>query len=95
MSKFFFNRNPHQVNSPDRITTDHRGSDIIVGKKVAYNYSGRVAIGTIISYDKCDWYAGRRGVDDKSWWGLNFKLTVRGEDGIVSFIKNPNSYIII
>ncbi len=41
--------------SPDPITKDSRGKEIVVGAKVAYNFSGAVAMGTITAIKNNVW----------------------------------------
>lgn len=84
----------HQENIPETIIRDSRGTLIEEGLRVAYNYGGAVAIGTIVSY-KCLWKIARPGVAPKNWWYCKFELKVRNEDGHISTVKNPNSFVII
>ena len=84
-----------QVEKPSKITTDSRGTEIITGVRVAYNFQGRVILGTIVNYKRCDWYRARPGIGRESWWALRFELHIENEAGDISKIKNPNSFIII
>lgn len=74
---------------PEPLKTDHRGTSIEIGCRVAYNRSGDVILGTVVMISKNQW---RRG----NWyWELLFELTVKDEEGKVSRIKNPRSFVII
>lgn len=78
---------------PKPIDKDSRGVSIEIGHKVAYNFSGNVVIGYIISIDNIKWIKGK----PKDWytWTCNFKIKIENEEGHISTIKNPNSFIII
>lgn len=79
---------------PQRVDKDSKGKLIKNDSKVAYNRSGDVVTGTIIRLKKSKWkLADFRG--DRKWWKLQFELEIRGDDGVISIIKNPNSFIII
>jgi hypothetical protein len=75
---------------PEKITRDHRGTLIENGLHVAYNRSGSVDIGVILSIPKNEWK--ERGYGG---WLLNFEMQIQAEDGHISKIKNPNSFVII
>jgi hypothetical protein len=75
---------------PEIITRDHRGTLIEPGLRVAYNFSGDVALGTIIEVKKNNWKERSPG-----WWSHEFELHVRNENGHLSKIKNCRSFIII
>ena len=85
----------HQKEMPRKIKTDSRGTDILEGSTVSYNRSGRIMIGTIRKYIKCDWFRPRPNTVDKWWWFLKFSLKVEGEDGQITYIKDPNNFVII
>jgi len=79
---------------PQRVDKDSKGKLIKNDSKVAYNRSGDVVTGTIIRLKKSEWVLSDvRG--NKNWWRLRFELEIRGDDGVISTIKNPNSFIII
>lgn len=84
----------HQEFAPEAITKDSRGTLIQEGLRVAYNYQGSVVIGHIISC-LSTWKVARPGVGDKKWWYCKFELKVLNEDGHISTVKNPNSFVII
>lgn len=70
-------------------TTDHRGTSLKVGKRVAFNHSGDVVIGTILEIKKNTvWQEGYRN-------HVDFEMHVTNEDGKVSKIKNYSSFVII
>lgn len=74
---------------PHIIITDSRGSTIEPGKRVAYNLSGDIAIGTIKELKNNSW-------KKSNWtWRLNFELIIENEDGRISKVKNPNAFLII
>lgn len=75
---------------PEVVITDHRGVKIEPGLRVAYNWSGDVALGVILEIKKNDWKEIRSG-----WWSHQFELHVKNEDGHISKIKNWRSFIII
>lgn len=76
--------------TPPKITEDSRGTKIEEGKKVAFNCSGDVVIGVIKEIVKNQWKKSR-----ESWLSLQFETTIEREDGHISKIKNPNSFVII
>jgi hypothetical protein len=84
----------HQELSPNAIVRDSRGTLIQKDLRVAYNYQGAVIIGQIISC-KSTWDVERPGVGSNKWWYCNFELKVLNEEGHISTIKNPNSFVII
>ena len=70
-------------------TTDHRGTIIEAGKKVAFNRSGDVIIGTILDIKKnAYWKDGYRT-------HVEFEMHILNEEGTVSKIKNYSSFVII
>jgi hypothetical protein len=75
---------------PEKITRDHRGTLIEDGLRVAYNRSGDVDLGVIVSIVKNEWKPRSYG-----GWMLNFEIHIQAEDGHVSKVKNPNSFVII
>ena len=86
--------NPMHKKKPGFIIADCYGTPIKSGASVAFNYCGAVRKGTI-EWTTTYWKAGRPGVDGTVWWNLKFILAVKNEDGKISNIKNPNSFIII
>ena len=74
---------------PDPISKDSRGTLIKVGERVAYNYSGAVAIGVIMSFKNDEWKNTKYG------WRCAFSLEIQHEDGFTSVVKNPNSFVIL
>lgn len=75
---------------PEAILRDHRGTLIEPGLRVAYNFSGDVAIGTIIELKRNEWVEHRSG-----WWIHKFELHVKNENGHISKIKNWRSFVIV
>jgi len=84
-----------QEKSPLKILRDSRGKSIEVGLRIAYNRSGDIAIGKIVGVKKNEWKTIRPGSGNSSWWNLKFEMLVEHEDGTMSTIKNPNSFVII
>jgi len=77
---------------PAKIDRDHRGTLIVNGLRVAFNRSGDVVLGTIKEYKRCDWYVPK----GSPWrWCLKFEIHIEDENGHVSKVKNPNSFVII
>lgn len=74
---------------PEAPNRDHRGTLLDVGLRVAYNKSGTVQIGKIVSFKS------KILPDNHYTWQLKFELVVSGEDGSTSKIKNPNSFVVI
>lgn len=85
----------YQVNKPEPVTKDHKGTEIKPGLRVAYNQSGDVILGTIISLDSNDWKPSRAGYIPEQRWYLNFKLKIKNEAGHISTVKNHRSFVII
>ena len=75
---------------PEVPTRDYRGTLIEAGLRVAYNYCGDVALGTIIELKKNDWIEKSPG-----WWSHQFELHVKNEEGRISKIRNWRSFIIV
>lgn len=75
---------------PETILRDHRGTLIEPGLRVAYNFSGDVAIGTIIELKRNEWKEVR-----KEYWSHKFELRVQNENGHISKIKNWRSFVIV
>jgi len=88
-------RSKHQVAQPGPIVNDSRGIRIEPGLKVAFNRSGDIVLGTIITVKKNVWKDSRQGVGNQKWWTHHFEMHIKGEDGNTSKIKNANSFIII
>jgi hypothetical protein len=86
-------RSFYQEQEPKKIEKDSKGSFIKNDRKVAYNRSGDVVTGSIISIKKNKWT--RTGGRTIPHWSLSFELEVRGDDGVISIIKNPNSFVMI
>jgi hypothetical protein len=79
----------YQDNEPLIIDRDSRGTFIAPGLRVAYNHSGNVVAGTIFEVKKNIWENLRNE------WRLKFEIHIMGENGKLSKIKNPNSFVII
>lgn len=80
---------------PDLIAHDSRGIKIEHGLRIAYNQSGNIVIGTILSFT-CDWTKIRIGADNMDWWNCKFTMNVMSEDKLTpSTLKNPNSFVIL
>ena len=75
--------------SPGIVERDSRGTLISPGLRAAYNLSGDVVVGTIVEVKKNKWNS--KGND----WRLEFEIHIMGENGKLSKIKNPNSFVII
>jgi hypothetical protein len=86
-----------QTEKPKPIERDSRGTLITPQLEVAYNFSGTVVRGTILSIDRNEWVAAKRPMEGtKRWWYIKFEMKVKHEDGEhISTIKNPNSFIVI
>jgi hypothetical protein len=85
---------------PKIITKDRRGIKIEPGLRVAYNHSGDIDMGTILKIVKNEWVkkynkTAYNRVRKFSHWKLNFELHIENEDGHISKLKNPNSFLII
>lgn len=78
--------------SPEKIIRDSRGTLIEPGLRVAYNYSGDIAIGNIKEVKKNKW---KPSCSMGMYWILDFEMLVENENGPISKIKNPNSFVII
>lgn len=89
------NTTKHQEQQPEPLKSDLRGTVIEVGRKIAYNFSGDVAIGAIVNVKRNEWKIARPGTFPKNWWYLKFEIEVQHENGKISKIKNPNSFVII
>lgn len=79
---------------PDEISKDSRGVEIEAGLTVAYNRAGVIATGVIMSF-RSRWRPTRPGLGKTKWWSTYFEMKIKGDDGKISNIKNPNSFIII
>jgi len=80
---------------PPKFERDSRGIIIQDNLRVAFNRSGDIVLGKIIELKRSDWVKHRQGIDDQFWWGIKFELIIEAEDGKISVIKNPNSFIIL
>jgi hypothetical protein len=89
------NTSIRSVNKPEPVLQDSRGRLIEAGLKVAYNFQGNVILGTIKELKRSKWEISRSGGGMNNWWYLKFELLIENEDGHISKIKNPNSFIII
>lgn len=89
------NRSEYCISKPQSIIRDRRGILFEPNMRVAYNRSGDVVIGTIKEITKNVWNVSRQGIEPKKWWNLRFEMIVEGEDGLISKIKNPNSFVVI
>ena len=87
-----------QKNKPEPFINDHRNSPIELGKKVAFNRSGDIEFGEIISFSsewKQDKYTKYKDPQGRVYWRHIFSLQVKREDGGVSTVKNYRSFLII
>lgn len=82
-----------QKTAPERISRDSRGTRIEAGKRVSYNQNGNVIMGHIVSCES-SWHIQRKW-EDNYIWSCKFRLRILNEDGNVSIVKNPNSFVII
>jgi len=90
------NTSIHQEFPPENIPRDNSGVLLEPGLRVAFNKSGYVTLGTIISIDDFRWKVVRPGVDPKKWWSLVCKIKVQEiNSDHISTISNPNSIIVI
>ena len=80
---------------PNPIDKDSRGVSIAISQRVAYNFSGSVAMGYISAIDNIGWV--KTGGRPNMWcaWRCKYKIRIENENGHVSTIKNPNSFIVI
>ena len=83
------------IEQPAPVLQDSNGIIIASGDKVAYNCQGSVIFGTIKELKRSEWVCGRPGIEMKSWWYLKFELLIENEEGHISKIENPNSFIIL
>lgn len=80
---------------PSPIKRDSREKLIAVGEAVYFNRSGAVCFGTITDILRNEWKHVRiKDNGDKKWWSIKFELQVLAEDGKVSIVRNPNSFLI-
>ena len=86
------NSNFYGKDCPEIINKDSNGVVIKPGSRIAYNRSGSVILGEIVSLDRSEWKVDK--YYERSWY-LMFSLKVKDLDGTVSTIKNPNSFVII
>lgn len=88
----------YQKEKPEEVKNDHRGLPIEVGKRVAFNRSGDVEFGTIVSFS-AKWKEQKHSrsyqIDDRKEWILNFALVVKREKGGESIVKNYTSFVIV
>lgn len=77
---------------------DNRGNEIVVGAKVAYNYSGQIAVGEVISAKPTIWTSP----DKARWSKIEIKLGCNmNTDGVVkkpgklSIVKNPQNVLVL
>ena len=68
--------------------------DICGGNEIAGSRNN-VHIGKILSIKKNTWVKREHPKGVFMDWRVNFQLEVITEDGIISIIKNPNSFVII
>jgi len=85
----------HQYNQPLPIIHDSRGTIIKYDLRVAYNRSGNIVLGNINKINTNKWKISRPGVETKYWWSLKFEMIVEDDNGKLTTIKNPNSFVII
>lgn len=93
-------RRVYVVKQPDPITRDSRGTLIEPDLRIAFNRSGDIKLGRIVSIKKNLWEVARgryMNVSDNTpkHWCLNFVMEVIGEDEKISVLSNPNSFVII
>ena len=79
------------IERPNVVTRDHRGTEICEGLRVAFNRSGDVLIGKIITVKKNKWIY----IDSRMFWRLVYEIHIEAEDGTISKVKNPNSFVVI
>lgn len=87
----------YQKDKPSEVKNDHRGVPIEIGKRVAFNRSGDVEFGTIVSFS-AKWRVRKekyQNPDGKLNWILNFALVIKRESGGESTVKNYKSFIIV
>ena len=82
----------YKKTKPNPLSKDSRGVKIEPSLKVAFNKSGDVAIGKIKEIKKNKWVLS---YNSKENWNLKFEMVIENEDGSISTLKNPNSFIII
>lgn len=99
----YYPTHQYQVNKPDiTVTRDRRGVKLQSGLRVAYNRSGEIHLGTIVSYktswvERLEYYYNQKVVNQnaKKDWGMSFKMVIQSEDGSQSTVKNPRSFLVI
>lgn len=86
----------YQEFSPENITRDIYGVLLEPGLNVAYNRSGEVKKGKLISVNKFEWVVVREHTNAKKWWALKCEIEVQEDfSGIKSKLQNINSIIVI
>lgn len=76
---------------PLPISRDSRGVEFFIGARIAFNRSGDIKIGFIKEIKKNIW---KRSYGD-DYWRLDFEMIIENEDGKLSTIKNPNSFVLV
>ena len=76
---------------PEPIREDSRGNIIAPGSRVAFNRSGSVIIGKVLEVTKNKW----SWIPSRFTWHLNYEIQIEAEDGLISKVKNPNSFVVI
>lgn len=75
---------------------DNYGVLLEPGINVAYNRSGEVKKGKLISVNKFKWVVVREHENEKKWWSLQCEIEVQEDfSGIKSKLQNINSIIAI
>jgi hypothetical protein len=87
------NKTIHSKNEPAPFSSDHCGTAVDVGSRVAFNRSGSVALGTVEKITAS--WAKSMFIDPHQWWRLTFMMKVRDDVGKIATLKNPNSFIVI
>lgn len=84
------------VNPPKIIIQDVYENELNPGSFVAFNKSGTIRKGKIISINRWEWKVARDGPGDEKWWYLLCSISIEEHiTGEISTIKNPNSLFIL
>ena len=87
----------HSKTPPTVPMRDTYKKPFFVGNTVAFNCSGEVKIGTIISIDNNSYVRSNRyaGGNGYYWWKHKFSIKIMQENNAVSVIKNIRSFVVI
>lgn len=91
------NTSRYQEEAPSENTPkDNYGVSLEPGLNVAYNRSGEVKKGKLISVNKFKWVVVAEHANQKKWWHLKCEIEVQEDfSGVKSILQNINSIIVI